>query len=209
MIKIYEGMVLLIMSSGRSLSRKFFILIALLLVFPVMVSSCDAENENAGTEPEEAETRTSILTEEITYENHYQAGIDMDFFWQFDAEGEELHIRLESPGSGWMAVGFEPSTRMQDAKMVIAGFKDDEFLLEEHIGTSPPSHEQIEDSYIVEYAGEYEEELTVAEFVLPLTGDTRYELQSGEEYEVIFAYHDDDDNFLQRHSQRSSAEVEF
>ena len=197
------------MSSNRTPSRKFFILTALLLVFTVMAAGCDAENGNAATEPEEAENRASILTEEITYENHYQAGIDMDFFWQFDPEGEELHIRLESPGSGWLAVGFEPSTRMQDAKMVLAGFQDDVFVLEEHIGTAPTSHEQIEESYIEDYAGEHEEDLTVAEFVLPLTGDTRYELQSGEVYEVIFAYHDEDDNFLLRHSQRTSAEVEF
>ena len=197
------------MDPGKALSRRFILAAAVLLLFTVLAAGCDSENENTGTKPDEAETRVSILAEEITYENHFQAGIDMDFFWQFDAEGEELHIRLESPGSGWLAVGFEPSTRMQDAEMVIAGFEDDEFLLEEHIGTGPTSHEQIENSYIQEYAGEHEEELTVAEFVLPLTGDTRYELQSGEVYEVIFAYHDEDDNFLQRHSQRTSAEVEF
>lgn len=194
-------------------STKTGVLAVILLVVVLVAGGCDANNNNSdGEEAEPAEEIAveSMLHEDLIYENSYTSGIDLEIFWQLDQENEVLNMRMESPSAGWVAVGFEPSTRMADAQIIIGGFTDDDVLsVEEHIGTSPTSHEQIEEVYIEEYAGERNDETTVIEVVVPLDETSRYELTAGEEYEVILAYHDESDNFLQRHSQRTSENIEF
>lgn len=193
--------------------RKTAMVLVILLMAAVIVTGCDANNNNnEEAEPaEEAEetAQESIMREDLVYENSFMSGIDMEVFWEFDEEQESLNMRLESPVAGWLAVGFEPSTRMADALIIIGGFDEGEFTVEEHFGTGATSHEQIEEVYIEEYAGERQDEYTTIEFVIPLGEDSRYDLTAGEEYEVILAYHDESDNFLQRHSQRTSEDIEF
>ncbi len=194
--------------------KKFNILISLIvfmLVFTLAEVTALSAYGDENYENEEYEARESFLREDITYENHYTSGIDMDVFWNFSEEetGEEkILIRLETPETGWVSIGFEPSRRMQDAEIIIVGFEE-EVTLEEHYGNAPTSHEQIEASYIEEYYAERDQEGTVAEFIVPLTEESRYELEPGESYEVILGYHDSSDNFLDRHTQRTSTEIEF
>ncbi len=195
--------------------RKTGMVLIILLMAAVVVTGCDANNNNNSDEAQPAEeteeaAQQSIMQEDLVYENNFMSGIDMEVFWEFDEEQENLNMRLESPSAGWIAVGFEPSTRMADAQIIIGGFEEDDVLaVEEHIGTGATSHEQIEESYIDEYAGERDDEYTVIEFVIPLGEETRYDLTAGEEYEVILAYHDESDNFVQRHTQRTSENIEF
>ncbi|SDM44349.1 DOMON domain-containing protein [Halarsenatibacter silvermanii] len=193
---------------------KTAMVLAILLMAAVIVTGCnDGSNNNEEADPaEEPEeiARESLMREDLVYENNYLSEIDMEVFWQFNEENETLNMRLESPSAGWIAIGFEPSTRMEDAQIIIGGFAENEDpAVEEHIGTAPTSHEQIETAYIEEYSGERQEEHTIIEFVVPLDEDSRYDLTAGEEYEIILAYHDESDNFLQRHSQRTSTEIEF
>ncbi|MFW5873728.1 MAG: DOMON domain-containing protein [Bacillota bacterium] len=193
--------------------KKLFEVVCLLILLPLIITSCNnndnGEEETSGAEETEV-TRESILTEDLTYSNHYSADIDLDIFWEFNEEEDELHMMLESPGSGWLSIGFDASDRMNEAKIIIAGFdEDNNFQLEEHIGTSATSHEPIEETYITESTGEREEESSIAEFIIPLDEDSRYNIEQGEAQEVIIAFHSSSDGFMQRHSQRDSVEIEF
>jgi hypothetical protein len=119
-------------------------------------------------------------------------------------------MMLESPGSGWLSIGFDATNRMNEAKIIIAGFdEDNNFQLEEHIGTSATSHQLIEETYITESTGVREEDSSIAEFIIPLGGDSRYNIEAGEAHEVIIAFHSNSDSFMQRHSQRATVEIEF
>jgi hypothetical protein len=99
---------------------------------------------------------------------------------------------------------------MKDAKIVIIGFENEEVILEEHYGNTQISHRKIEEKYITQFYGERTEEYSLAEFVIPLDNESRYyRLQPGNVIKTIIAYHSDSDNFLRRHSQRDSMEINF
>lgn len=193
-------------------SKKLLGLICILILVPLIIAGCNNNDENnAEVVEEEGEVaQESLLTDDLTYTNLYSSDIDLDVYWEFNEEEDELYMRLESPGSGWLSVGFDPTNRMDDAKIIIAGFDDDNsFQLEEHIGISSTSHEPIDETYITESTGEREEDSSIAEFIIPLGGDSRYDIEPGQVYEVIIAFHSDTDSFMQRHSQRAAVEIEF
>ncbi len=191
--------------------KKLLGLVCVLILVPLIIAGCNNNDNNEEVAEEEAEVaQESLLTDDLTYTNFYSADIGLDVYWEFNEDEDQLHMMLESPGSGWLSVGFEATTRMNDAKIIIAGFDgNDNFQLEEHIGTSPTSHEQIDETYITESTGEREEDSSIAEFIIPLNGDSRYDIEPGESQEVIIAFHSDDDNFMQRHTQRATVEIDF
>ncbi|MFW6270511.1 MAG: DOMON domain-containing protein [Bacillota bacterium] len=188
--------------------KKVFCLVLGLILVLTIVTGCEEEENNA-SQVEEDVTLESELVEELEYTNHFASDIDMEIYWEFSQEEDELYMVLESPGSGWLAVGFEPTNRMADAEIIIAGFENDSLLLEEHYGTGSTSHEKIDETYIENYTGEKSEEISRAEFVIPLGEDSRYDLTRGEEHTIILSYHDNSDNFIQRHTQRTTIELEL
>lgn len=193
-------------------SKKLLGLICILILVPLIIAGCNNNDENNDevVEEEGEVAQESLLTDDLTYTNLYSSDIDLDIYWEFNEEEDELYMRLESPGSGWLSVGFDATNRMDDAKIIIAGFDDDNsFQLEEHIGISSTSHEPIDETYITESTGEREEDSSIAEFIIPLGGDSRYDIEPGQVYEVIIAFHSDTDSFMQRHSQRAAVEIEF
>ena len=135
--------------------------------------------------------------------------LGIDIYWEFSEE-QELYMMLKAPVSGWISIGFEPSRRMKDAKIVIIGFENEEIILEEHYGNTQISHRKIEEKYITQFYGERTEEYSLAEFVIPLDTESRYNrLQPGSIIKAIIAYHSDSDNFMRRHSQRDTIEIQF
>ena len=190
--------------------KKLLGLVCVLILVPLIIAGCNNNDNNEEVAEEEVEVaQESILTDDLTYTNLYSAGIDLDIYWEFNDEEDALHMMLEGPVTGWLAVGFDATTRMNDAKIIISGFDGDDFLLEEHIGTSATSHEQIDETYITEGTGERNDDSTISEFIIPLDEDSRYAIEEGETQEVIIGFHDDDDNFMQRHTQRATVEIDF
>lgn len=191
------------------LIKKISSLLFVLFIIFLVIAGCEEEAADE-SEPVAGEvTLDSALIEELVYTNHFISDIDMELFWEFSLEEEELYMVLKSPGSGWLAIGFEPTNRMADAQMIIAGFENEGFILEEHYGTGPTTHEKIDETYIENSSGERTAESSRIEFVIPLGVESRYDLQQGEEYTIILSYHNSSDNFLQRHSQRTTIEVEL
>lgn len=142
------------------------------------------------------------------YTNHYETDINMDFYWSFDEEN--IYIGLTSPGSGWLAVGFEPTLRMRDAAIIIAHIENEELQIESHIGSAPTAHTEIENSYIINASGTNTSDGNIIEFSIPLNdNELDIELNENETYTLIFAYHNTEISFSRRHSARTSTEIEF
>lgn len=142
------------------------------------------------------------------YTNYFSTEINMDFYWSFDEEN--IYIGLISPGSGWLAIGFEPTLRMRDAAIIIASIENEELKIESHIGSAPTAHTEVENNYILNAAGNKSSEGTIIEVSIPINNnELELELRKDEIYSMIFAYHDTSTSFSTRHSARTSTEIEF
>ena len=70
--------------------------------------------------------------------------------WQID--GDNLIMELTAPTEGWISIGFNPSSKMKDANIII-GCVDGSGspIMEDHFGTSPISHKSDSDYEKVEF----------------------------------------------------------
>ncbi|MFN2364748.1 MAG: DOMON domain-containing protein [Halarsenatibacteraceae bacterium] len=144
------------------------------------------------------------------YRGSVETEIGMEVYWNNDEEN--LYIGLTSPGEGWLAFGFEPTLRMRDASIIIAAFEDGEpeLSIESHMGTSPTAHAETEEDFISNYSGSVTEAgIQVLEFVIPFSEDFIAEVEEGETYTLILAYHETDKSFSARHTARTAVEIEF
>jgi hypothetical protein len=115
---------------------------------------------------------------------------------------------LRSPGTGWVAVGFDPEQRMRGANIVFAWVDGSGATVEDHYGSGPTSHGRDEHPHVFLAAGAEAEGETIVEFVIPLaSGDPEdKDLQRKRSYTVILAYHRSHDGF-RYHTARGRAEI--
>ncbi len=139
----------------------------------------------------------------------FQAG---DITAECRIAGEKLNVTLTAPTEGWIAVGFQPSSMMKDANIIIGSVDGDTVTIEDHFGTSAFAHKPDTDlggSRDVE-AGEGSEAggTTTFSFAIPLDSGDSYDavLRSGDTVKVILAYAKKD-GFGTKHSYRTSAEI--
>jgi len=136
---------------------------------------------------------------------------DVQVHWTNDAE--TLWVGLESPGAGYVSMGFDPEQRMKGANFIIGYVDDGAVEIRDDFGIAPISHGPDVDNggeeNILEAAGREEDGRTVLEFAIPLdSGDpTDKPLVPGETYGVLVAYHGSSDGFGVRHSTRGSGEI--
>jgi len=139
-----------------------------------------------------------------------------------DAGGFEVHwsndlnylrIGIVSPGTGYLAIGFDPDYRMRGADFVLAAVEDGRLLIRDDYGDGAVSHAADEllggTDDILEAAGREEGGRTTVEFVIPLVTRDRYDktLVPGETYSILVAYHETNDSFAVRHSRRGSGTI--
>lgn len=125
---------------------------------------------------------------------------------------DSLELTLSAPTNGWIAVGFEPSSVMKDANIIIGAVEGGSVRVEDHFGVSTFGHEpdtnmggtkDVEVLSGSESGGE-----TSFSFTMPLDSGDDYDtpLSAGDKVKVILAY-GKDDNFGKKHSYRASAEL--
>lgn len=151
----------------------------------------------------------SLLEDGLVYTNYIKTDINMEIFWEFSSNEHELYMVLRSPQTGWISIGFDPTRRMADAKIIIAGLDNGNFILEEHYGTGQTTHSKINEIYIKRFKGVRNSSYTLVEFVIPLDSSSRYKIFKGNEHTVILGYHDDSDSFIRRHTQRTTINIRF
>jgi tetrahydromethanopterin S-methyltransferase subunit F len=136
--------------------------------------------------------------------------LEMEIGW-LTRDGN-LMFAVKSVGKGWVAVGFDPTTMMRNANIIIGDVTEDGTInIEDHFGVANTAHRKDDENNILQAAGTENEDGTVLEFVIPLNSgdDMDRVLELGQEYKVILAYHMSDDGFKIRHSNRTSVNITF
>ena len=135
----------------------------------------------------------------------------MTFSWKVD--GANLNVRLSAPTKGWVAIGFNPSKEMKDAKFVLGYVKDGKAVLSDEFGTGENKHDAVEDlggkSDVTLVGGTEAGGITTIEFTLPLVAkDTKGgKIDPAADTVVLLAYGPDHDSFKMKHKFRTSLTV--
>ena len=131
--------------------------------------------------------------------------------WRNDAA--RLYVGLVSPGTGYVAIGFDPDVLMEGANFILGAVSGGRTLVRDDYGTGPMTHEEDTvvggGNHVLEAAGREADGGTVFEFVIPLdsrdSADKR--LVPGHSYTILVAYQRTNDSFSAKHSRRGSGEI--
>jgi hypothetical protein len=200
------------------------ILLSLALVFVVFASACIG-NGSSGTSG--ASTETSSPSKElgewsadgIIGANEYAhelslAGGDLIVYWRND--DTYLYMALKGKTTGWVAIGFEPTTVMKDADMVFGWLENGEVKITDAYSTGtygphPPDEKLGGSSDILEYAGREENGYTVIEFKRKLNTGDQYDnaFTPRQKARFIFAMTNSDDFTVKHNVAKGSAELQL
>jgi len=120
-----------------------------------------------------------------------------------------LFAALQSPGTGWVAAGFDPVNRMQGANYILAAVTEDGLVIEDHFGTWPVSHRRDGREDILWARGNDACCPAIVEFVIPLDSNDPEDkpLVPGRTYTVLLAYHRSAKAFTAIHTARGSVQM--
>ncbi len=119
---------------------------------------------------------------------------DVVFEWRIEEDGTVLHVRLEAPTTGWVAVGFEPTVLMKDANLIIGYSENDSEYIRDDFGTNVTSHEADLSlggtSDVTLLGGGQVGNRTNMEFSIPMASGDAYDvvLTQGTTHTIILAY---------------------
>jgi len=142
---------------------------------------------------------------------HKTTVVGVDVYWRNNAE--QLRVGLVSPGTGYVAIGFDPEVQMQGANMIIGFMQEGELHIRDDYGTQTIAHTQDTNrggsDNILASAGSEWPDQTVIEFIIPLDSGDAYDkpLVAGNTYPILVSYHDLRDGFSARHSGRGAGEI--
>jgi hypothetical protein len=135
---------------------------------------------------------------------------DIELRWRVD--GQEIDFVVSAPTTGWVAIGFDPSTAMKDAQMIYGFVRNGAVTVRDQYGDGPFSHKSDTElggsSDIISSGGSEENGRTTIRFTIPIDSGDAYDvpLTPGEEHKVLLAYGPDgEDNFTAKHAFRVSA----
>jgi hypothetical protein len=133
---------------------------------------------------------------------------------QWKVAGAELQIRMSAPTTGWLAVGFDPSSAMRDANIILAAVVDGEVVTRDDHGnalfTHLPDTEQGGTDDVRAIGGSEEGGRTTVELAIPLDSGDQFDrpLEPGGSHTIIWAYGlNVDDEFSRQHVARGSFDV--
>lgn len=122
-----------------------------------------------------------------------------DFSLRYKVVQQDLECILQASSSGWLAVGFAPTSQMKDANFIIGYVNGGVGFIRDDFGDSNTSHaEDISaggNSNVNLLASSENAGNTILHFRIPLTsGDSKdRDLVVGNSYPIIFAKGDEDD----------------
>lgn len=136
---------------------------------------------------------------------------NMSFSWKVD--GSDLKVKLSGKTTGWIGIGFNPSTQMKDADFVLGYVKDGKAKIIDEFGDSERTHKQDEklggSNNVTLVGGSEESGVTTIEFSIPLkSGDkTDTAIDPAGETIVLLAYGGKRDSFKSKHKYRTTIKV--
>ncbi len=137
--------------------------------------------------------------------------VGVEVNWSVDRSA--LRVGLVSPGTGWVAIGFDPQSMMDKANLLLGAVVNGAVVARDDVGTGPFSHAPDtsvggQDSLLAA-AGREADGQTTFEFAIPLdSGDSADRpLSLGQTIKIIVAYQATSDDFSERHSRRGAGEI--
>ena len=135
----------------------------------------------------------------------------MTFDWS--VAGDQLAVKLSAPTKSWVAVGFNPSSKMKDADIIIGYVKKGKVKIVDEFGTAATQHKSDskiggQDNVTV-VGGSEEGDVTTIEFTIPLySGDAKdTAIDPNGDTVVILGYGADRDSFRVKHKFRDTVTV--
>lgn len=159
-------------------------------------------------------TKGPKQVEQFTNSKGYQQISSAGITLQWKVSGDSLEVILAAPSAGWVAVGFDPSSMMQDANLIIGYVNDGTVVVRDDFGTWFTSHESDEalggTNDVTIRGGKESDDGTEISFVMPLDSGDRYDksLQAGKSYSVLLAY-GKDDNPSSMHAKKTKVNIEL
>ncbi|THB78354.1 MAG: DOMON domain-containing protein [Desulfobulbaceae bacterium] len=145
-----------------------------------------------------------------TYQHQVEVK-DMTFAWKI--EGDTLHGKMSAKTKGWVAVGFNPSSKMKDANFILGYVKNGKAKVVDHFGDRSVGHSEdtkkggTEDVTLV--SGSEEKKITTIEFTIPMNSGDKLDgvLSADGDTVLLLAYGPDRDSFKTRHKFRDTKTV--
>ena len=204
------------------------------LVLVLVFAGCGATADEAGNEDIRSQSASQSTTEGSDSEQTDEAAtsdseaddadeepdtpfqrreaIGMTFAWR--VVGDTLEVELTGPTTGWIAVGFNPSSAMLDADIHIGYVTGSEVVLSDEWGTTMRSHRPdselggIDDGEVI--SGSESDGSTTIAFPIPLASGDEYDhaLSAGSTIPVILAYgQNGGDDTTSYHANRAGIEI--
>ena len=135
----------------------------------------------------------------------------VSFSWKID--GDTLHGKVSAKTEGWVAVGFNPSSKMKDANYILGYVKDGTAEVVDHFGDKSTGHSSDESlggtSDVTLVGGSEDGGTTTIEFTIPLDSGDKYDsvLSPDGDTLLLLAFGPDRDSFKPRHRNKASMTV--
>ncbi len=138
------------------------------------------------------------------------------FEWKTEESSSTLRVIVTAQTTGWVAVGFEPTSYMEDANLLIGYVENDTTFMRDDFGTGPVTHDADTNlggtSDIEVIGGSEMGNETKLEFRIPLDSGDQYDkvLVDGNTYSMIFAYgYDGADDYTSGHEWAEVVSIEL
>jgi hypothetical protein len=135
---------------------------------------------------------------------------DYSIFWWSDQQN--IYIAMEAKTSGWVALGIQPGSTMENADMVFGFVKDGEATVYDLFSTGPYGPHLVDTEIggtndILDFGGSESDGITRIEFKRALnTGDDYDNQLLKGANKIIWAYGSDDE-LTQKHTARGYGEI--
>lgn len=112
-------------------------------------------------------------------------------------KGDTAEVTVSAPGTGWVAVGFNPSNRMKDADFLIGYVKNGVVHVSDDFGVANTAHKPDTEiggkNDIISYSGSEANGVTTVTFVVPRdSGDPKDAKLGPGQHTVILGYSNSD-----------------
>ena len=119
------------------------------------------------------------------------------------SDGKLLYAALESPGSGWVAIGFG-NTKVRGTSMII-GYSDGAGgAVDEHMGSWLSTHKSVEKPKLADFATSMGSRGTIIEFSIPLELSNGQVIVPGQPMPFVLAYNEKKVSFRGRPTKKAA-----
>lgn len=134
----------------------------------------------------------------------------MHLEWAF--QGEWLHLTMQAPTRGWLAIGLNTSEGLAGTNLMMAAVQEAEVRLSDRYILAPGEHRSVEElggvPSLILLEGRESAEQTSITFKMPVRASDRfhYNLEAGKKYHLLLAYSLEDD-FMHHSIMRCAVEI--